>query len=106
MIEREHLEAALAVWQFCEDSAKYIFGERIGDKNADALLEALREAKNGLTRTEIYTEVFQRNLSAKEIKKALQILLETGLIENRTEQTENSKKTSEKWSAKTYAQCI
>ena len=58
VIGREHLEAALAVWQFCEDSAKYIFGERIGDKNADALLDALREAENGLTRTEIYTDVF------------------------------------------------
>ncbi len=70
VIGREHLEAALAVWQFCEDSAKYIFGERIGDKNADALLEALRDADNGLTRTEIYTNVFQKNLKVKEIKKA------------------------------------
>ncbi len=96
----EHLEAALAVWQFCEDSAKYIFGERIGNKNADALLDALRDAENGLTRTEIYTDVFQKNLNAKEINKALRILLEMNLIESRKEQTENAKKPSEKWFAK------
>lgn len=105
-IKLEHLEAALAVWQFCEDSAKYIFGDRIGNKNADALLDALREAENGLTRTEIYTDVFQKNLNAREIKKALQILVEAGLIESRNEQTENSKKPSEKWFVKTYAQRI
>ncbi len=106
VIGREHLEAALAVWQFCEDSAKYIFGERIGNKNADALLDALREAENGLTRTEIYINVFQRNLNANEIKKALQILLEAGLIERRTEHTENAKKPSEKWFAKISTQRI
>lgn len=102
----EHLEAALAVWQFCEDSAKYIFGERIGNKNADALLDALRDAENGLTRTEIYTDVFQKNLNAKEITKALRILLEMNLIESRKEQTENAKKPSEKWFAKSSVKRI
>ncbi len=72
-IKLEHLEAGFAVWQFCEDSAKYIFGDRLGNKNADAILDALREAGNGLTRTEIYTDVFQKNLNAKEINKDLKI---------------------------------
>ena len=106
VIGRGHLEAGLAVWQYCEDSVKYIFGERIGNKNADAILDALRDAENGLTRTEIYTDIFQKNLNAKEINKALQILLETGLIETHTEQTENAKKPSEKWFAKSSAQRI
>jgi hypothetical protein len=100
VIEREHLEAALAVWQYCEDSAKYIFGDSLGNKNADLLLNALREAENGLTRTEIYNDVFQKNVSAKQIRQALQLLIESDLIESRTEQTENARKPSEKWFVK------
>ncbi len=40
----EHLRAALAVWQYCEDSARYVFGDALGDPVADELLEALRGA--------------------------------------------------------------
>ncbi len=99
-IKREHLEAGLAVWQYCEDSAKYIFGERLGDKNADQLLDALRKAKNGLTRSEIYTDVFQKNLPAKEIRNALQVLVDSNLIECKMELAVNAKKLSERWFAK------
>ena len=31
----EHLRAALAVWQPCEDSARFIFGAALGDPVAD-----------------------------------------------------------------------
>lgn len=99
-IKREHLEAGLAVWQYCEDSARYIFGERVGNKNADQLLDALRKTENGLTRTEIYNDVFQKNLNVNEIKNALQILVESNLIERQIEQSENAKKQSERWFAK------
>jgi hypothetical protein len=43
-IRREHLEAALAAWRYCGDSARYIFGESLGDPDADAIMAALREA--------------------------------------------------------------
>lgn len=102
-IRREHLEAALAVWQFCEDSAKYIFGEKIGSKNADTLLAALRQTENGLTRTEIHNDIFRKNLNAGEIKSALQILVDADLIESQTQPSENSRKPSEKWFAKSSA---
>ena len=32
-IRREHLDAALAVWDYCEASARYIFGDALGDSN-------------------------------------------------------------------------
>lgn len=95
-IDREHLEAALAVWQYAEDSARYIFGERIGDKNADALLNALRESENGLTLTEIANEVFQKNLSAAKIQNAVQMLLETNLIYVKKETSEGAKRPSQR----------
>ena len=41
-IRRPHLEAALAVWQYAEDSARFIFGDATGDPIADRILSALR----------------------------------------------------------------
>jgi hypothetical protein len=37
-----HLNAALAVWSYCEYSARHIFGELLGDPIADEILRALR----------------------------------------------------------------
>ncbi|MGA7698186.1 MAG: hypothetical protein WCB27_01145, partial [Thermoguttaceae bacterium] len=74
----EHLRAALAVWQFAEQSARYIFGSRLGDPTADAILQALRENSEGMDRTAI-REYFQRNKSAEEIGRALGVLVEAGL---------------------------
>src|SRR5262249_20733110 len=53
-----HIEAALQLWRFAERSAAYIFGDSTGDPKADRILAALREAPQGLTRTEIRRNVF------------------------------------------------
>jgi hypothetical protein len=37
-INSHHLRAAIAVWEYCEASARYIFGDRLGDETADAIL--------------------------------------------------------------------
>lgn len=96
-INREHLEAALAVWQYAEDSARYIFGERLGDKNADIIINALRESENGLTRTEI-RDLFARHLKTEKMNFALQILLENGLARFEKGQTTGCKR-KETWFA-------
>ena len=45
-----HLNAALAVWDYCQASAKHIFGEASGDPLVDDILEALtRAGADGLT---------------------------------------------------------
>jgi hypothetical protein len=67
IIYRVHLEAALAMWQYCEDSVRYIFGKAL---SADAmkLLEAIRETGcKGLSRSDIITEVFNKNKSKADI---------------------------------------
>jgi hypothetical protein len=54
-ITPDHLNAAYALWRYCDDSARYIFGERLGDPRADELLRLLRTAgPAGMTRTEMY----------------------------------------------------
>jgi len=46
----EHLEAALALWRYCEASARYIFGDAIGNAMADEILRALRQVgHHGMT---------------------------------------------------------
>lgn len=87
IIRLEHLEAALAVWQYCEDSAKYIFGMSSSDKVADEIFTALQSSDAGLSKTEI-SNLFNRNRTAKEIEAALQTLLELSRIEKVEEKTQ------------------
>jgi hypothetical protein len=75
LIMPEHLEAALAVWRYCETSAYLVFGNSLGEPIADAILDALRVAAAGLTRTEISRDVFSGNVSADRLDQALALLL-------------------------------
>jgi 5S rRNA maturation endonuclease (ribonuclease M5) len=69
-IDVQHLEAALAVWDFCDRSAAFIFGESLGDTTADKILDALRTADDGLTRSAVH-QLFGGNLRAPEMDRAL-----------------------------------
>ncbi len=87
VIRLEHLEAALALWSYCEDSARYIFGNQTGNKTADTIYAALLSVEVGLTRSQI-RDLFQRNASSGQINSALKLLVELGRIEITKEQTE------------------
>ena len=82
-IDADHLRAALAVWEFCEQSARYVFGSSVGDPVADDLLRAIRSSgTNGMTRTEM-RDLFKRNRSGAEIGAALDLLGRQGHISSR-----------------------
>ncbi len=83
VIRLPHLAAALAVWDYSEASARYIFGEELGDPDADEVLEALRQAPAGLTRNEL-REHFQRHWSAERLSRALSPLCDQGLVQVET----------------------
>jgi hypothetical protein len=86
-IRVEHLRAALAVWRYCEASARFIWGDAIGDPTADEILKALRaSAAAGLTRMDIHGH-FSRHRTAEEIDRAISVLMERGLIRSASEQT-------------------
>jgi hypothetical protein len=76
VIQLPHLKAALAVWEYCEASARYIFGDATGDVVADQILESLRQSPEGLDRTHI-SALLGRNLSLNRINHALGLLLRT-----------------------------
>ncbi|PVV82569.1 hypothetical protein DD509_08465 [Dehalogenimonas alkenigignens] len=95
MIRREHLWAALALWDYCESSAKFIFGDALGDPIADTILRSLSAAgDNGLTRTDI-ASLFHRHQSAGKIDKALQQLESIGRARRSYLTTEG--RSAEKW---------
>ena len=86
-IRIEHLRAALAVWRYCEASARYIWGDQLGDPEADEILRALRAAgAEGMTRWDIVNH-FSRHKKAEELDRAVGVLAERGLIRTITEET-------------------
>ncbi len=78
VIDLVHLKAALAVWKYCEDSARFIFGDDLGDPLADEIKRILDAKPDGMSRTEI-SHYFQNNKGKTEIDRALDVLLECGL---------------------------
>ncbi|HXM55237.1 MAG TPA: DnaB-like helicase N-terminal domain-containing protein, partial [Candidatus Dormibacteraeota bacterium] len=80
VIALDHLMAALAVWDYCEASARYIFGDSLGDPDADEVLDLLKSAgPKGLTLNELH-EALQRNWPADRKARALRALKENGLV--------------------------
>jgi hypothetical protein len=79
-IKVEHLKAALALWEYGEKSAKFIWGDSIGDPTADKILTGLRQSGgDGLSRTQISLGILGGNSKSKEIGRALAYLQSKGL---------------------------
>lgn len=83
-IGREHVESALALWRYCEQSARDVWGEALGDPTADAILDAVRESGE-LTRTAI-RDMFSRHGSG-DYGRALVELVAAGRLTVRTVDT-------------------
>ena len=79
-IRLERLEAALAFWAYSAASARWVFGDSIGDPTADEIWSLARERHDGITRTEV-SNLFSRNKKAREIDRALQALIDAGRLE-------------------------
>ena len=88
LVRPQHLRAALALWTYCEDSARHIFGDATGNPTADEILRALKGAHpGGLSKNMIREDVFQRNKSAEQIDDGLHILKDYGLALVKREST-------------------
>jgi hypothetical protein len=79
VVTPEHLDAAMALWEYSERSCRHIFGDALGDPVADDILRALRRAgEEGLTRTQI-RELFAGHRRSNRIDAALGVLHGLGL---------------------------
>src|SRR5262249_18586939 len=74
-VDVPHLDAAYALWRYCEASARYIFGTLLGDPLADEIHRMLRQmAPEGMTRTDI-NNALGRNYKSAALGRALDRLL-------------------------------
>ena len=97
-ITSEHLTAAIAVWEYAEASAGFIFGSALGDPIADAILRALRaNGSQGMTRTQI-RDLFQRNQSSERIGAALKLISGANLASCECRDTDG--RSMEVWTAR------
>jgi len=81
VIEEIHLNAALAFWDYCERSARYVFHGRMEDTTAQTILEAVRE--RDLTGADVHA-LFGNNLSKARLSDALSCLIAAGRITKET----------------------
>jgi hypothetical protein len=99
-IADSHVLAGLALWRYCDRSAAYLFGGSVGDRDADAILAALREKPEGMTRSEIRRVVFNDHRSADDVTRALGLLLRHGLVV-RHQIADTGGRPAERWFATT-----
>ena len=79
-IDVVHLESARAVWNYCDASAAYLFGNKLGNPVADKLYAAIRAAgATGIARTKL-SAALGRNVTAAALEAALQLLLAAGMV--------------------------
>ncbi len=95
-----HLDAALGIWGYCEASARYVFGDSLGDPLADEILSALRARPEGMTRNEI-RDLFGGHQPADKISRSLSLLAKHGLAHGGRQDTGG--RPAERWRALTCA---
>jgi Bifunctional DNA primase/polymerase, N-terminal/Protein of unknown function (DUF3987) len=81
LIRVEHVRAALELVDASNRAAALIFGDSIGNPDAEKILAAIRSAPGGLTRTDISRDVFKLNKPASTIKAAMAFLKQHGMIQ-------------------------
>lgn len=98
VIRMPHLEAAEEIWRYCDDSTKYIFGDKMDDLVAIDIMQALRGiAPNGLNRSQIY-RIWNGKIKRADIDKSLLWISHTGIA--RVEKIEGTGgRPSETWYA-------
>jgi hypothetical protein len=95
-----HVEAAIAVWQFCEASARYIFATRTSDHTADEVIAAVESARpEGVSRTGFFNDTFGRHIKAHELTRALKKLEAEGRIRCEKKIVIGAKRPTEFWFA-------
>ncbi len=77
IINEFHLEAALAAWDYCKQSAIYIFGDHESDPIADKIINRLKNSP--MSSTDIH-KLFRNNVKANRINDALHDLILRGKI--------------------------
>jgi hypothetical protein len=93
VIDDQHLRAALALWSYCRDSARLIFGAISCDQVAERLMEIIR-GKPGINRRGLH-EATGKHIKAAAMVLALTTLRDSGRA--RVEIVKTGGRDSERW---------
>jgi hypothetical protein len=77
VIDLPHLKAALALWDYSEQSVKFIFQGMTGDTNVDLVVRC-GKAYGWVTRRELW-KLLGHNVNKKEIDRVVQVIKNSGL---------------------------
>lgn len=93
-IEFQDLQAAMAFWEYCHQSAFYIFGGAPADRRKLKIIEYLK-SRDGQseTKAEIRKEVFNNHIPATDLSELFTSMESDGLIECITEPTGGAPRT-------------
>lgn len=94
-IDVSHLSAALALWEYAENSTKQIFGDDTGDPIADTILRALLVGE-GLDDSRI-SGLFGRNVPAARLEQSKKLLEAKGLAHAETHMSLEGGRPSRIW---------
>ena len=78
-VTSDHLKAALAFWDYSEQSVRLIFGIKTGDLLADRIYSLVKDAGGELEKMEIINDI-GRNYSKERTDAAIGALMKAGLI--------------------------
>ena len=87
VVRKEHLLAAVALWTYADQSARYVFGYSQGNPIADQILQAVAAAPEGISRSSVY-DLCGRHVKQGEVEAALATLQEKGLIRIESRRTQ------------------
>jgi hypothetical protein len=104
IIRLPHLQAALAVWDYCSASASLFFGTSTGDHTADRILEAINSSTGGFLSRSQMSALFHGHLSSSRIEAALEQLISLGAIYQSSTQPSGGRP-STLWSATPESDC-
>lgn len=79
-----HLKAAIALWQYCRESCKYIFGDRNHDPNKSKILDALKTGPKTLSEV---NAMFNGHFSSAKLNQLLIDLQSDGSVTCSKEKT-------------------
>jgi hypothetical protein len=78
-VDVEHLESALALWDYVEASTQEIFRARSGDRVADRILSAMLPGE-AMTLEELRREVFSGHVGSADLLTAMTTLRDLGMV--------------------------
>jgi hypothetical protein len=91
-ITESGLRSALALWDYAERSARFIFGNSLGSPHAEKILEAIKaRGSEGMSRMEI-RDIFSRHRDSDAVGRDLALLIRHELIVRVVETTKGRPK--------------